>query len=157
MTNKFNFGVTSPTVDFGKAFPFQNFDFSNFETFNSFTSAQEKFLADDFTGDETKAIEFFFFTPFTEEVFNSFKQFFSTEVFPKIKTGSFLKFNFFNDDSFNFNEFNEFFKQFSADGMFIEMAFFNFPADFNFSEFGLPLDFNGDFFFSFSVSQTSFR
>ena len=124
-------------------FPFSNSVFSKFEKFN-------------FTGNEAKTFEFFFFSQITEEVFTEFKNFFSKEVFPKTEKNSFLKVNFFNDKNFDFNRFNEFFNPFSRE-MFFELSFFNFPNDFNFSDFGLPFSFNGDFMFSFSIRRTSNR
>lgn len=156
MKNLTNAGFANPNENFAATFnPFKNFDFSKFQTFNSFSSAEKKFSADNFLGDEAGTVEFFFFSPITEEVFNEFKDFVSKEVFPKVKANSFLKFNFFNNDDFEFGKFNEFFNRFAAKGLFFEMSFFTFPDDFSFSEFGFPFGFNGDFMFS--VSQTSFR
>lgn len=153
-----NTEFTDQTESFTNFNPFQKFDFSNFETFDSIPSATKKFSsADNFFGDEAKTVEFFF-SSFTEEDSDEFKRFFLTEIFPKMKESGFVKFNFFQDLNFNFKRFNEFFDQFTANGIFFETCFFNFPTDFNYSEFGFPFKFdNGNFKFSFSVNSQNFR
>jgi hypothetical protein len=139
--------------------PFQNFEFSNFELFNSLASAKEKFSADDFFG-KTGTFEFVFFSPFTEKTFTEFAEFFTNEIAPKVQRGSFLKFKFaFSnfDKQFEFAKFDEFFNQFIKTGSMVEFSFFsgaenNFTFDkfeaFGFEGFKSPSNFtNGDFIF----------
>jgi hypothetical protein len=136
--------------------PFQNFDFSTFEKFQ-IASAKDVFSADDSFGEAAGTFEFVFFSPFSEESFTEFAEFFEKKIAPKVQQGSFLKFNFFFSDfdkQFEFAKFNEFFNQFLKNGSMVEFSFFPSPlSNFTFGDFSpfagfkFPFAFNNDEFF----------
>lgn len=137
-------------------FPFSNFDFSDFENFNSFESAKKRFSADKFFG-EKQTFEFAFFTPFSDKNFDEFIEFFEKEFAPKIQKGSFIKLSFFADfrKQFDFAKFDKLSNDYLQRGSVIEFSFFpssgNFSFDeLSFAEFSFPFNFpKNDFAFSF--------